>query len=48
MHCYVASGAQSDLVWVEPCPDAPGTKTTKGAASRVWLIETAFTPASMG
>lgn len=29
MHCYVASGAQSDLVWVEPCPDSPGgVKTT--------------------
>jgi hypothetical protein len=25
-----------------------GTKTTKGAALRVWLIKTAFTPASMG
>ena len=34
MHCYVASGAQSDLVWVEPCPDSPGgvKATTQGAA----------------
>ena len=36
-NCYLASGAQSDLVWAEPCPDAPGTKTTKGAALHVWL-----------